>query len=207
MGLLSHLELSLGRCVAASALESMAIAVKCVGRIHEQPSASSASHAHAHAHPPQRSQQHPSSWWMPPSMHAQRDVPRQADGQRLAAGVSDNSPQLPRPSIPATLCCAVPCCVAACRAMGKGSSSAMKAAGLKLAAAVVEGLPQTDRNMGAVQAEAWKLFEKQVKVRGRSQGATATPAHASATATVSGSCRRRSTTRQAAVAGVVHLPS
>lgn len=41
----------------------------------------------------------------------------------------------------------------------------MKAAGLKLAAAVVEGLPQTDRNMTAVQTEAWKLFEKQVKVR------------------------------------------
>jgi hypothetical protein len=40
----------------------------------------------------------------------------------------------------------------------------MRAAGLKLAAAVVEGLPQTDRNMAAVQAEAWKLFEKQVKV-------------------------------------------
>ena len=36
---------------------------------------------------------------------------------------------------------------------------------MKLAAAVVEGLPQTDRNMTAVQTEAWKLFEKQVKVR------------------------------------------
>jgi hypothetical protein len=40
----------------------------------------------------------------------------------------------------------------------------MKAAGLKLAAAVVQGLPQTDRNMATVQVEAWKLFEKQVKV-------------------------------------------
>lgn len=51
-----------------------------------------------------------------------------------------------------------------CRAVGKGSSTAMKAAGLKLAAAVVEGLPQTDRNMATVQAEAWKLYDKQVKV-------------------------------------------
>lgn len=42
----------------------------------------------------------------------------------------------------------------------------MKAAGLKLAAAVVEGLPATDRNMSAMQAEAWKLFERQVKVCG-----------------------------------------
>lgn len=31
MGLLAHLELTLGRCVAASALESMAIAVKYAG--------------------------------------------------------------------------------------------------------------------------------------------------------------------------------
>lgn len=54
--------------------------------------------------------------------------------------------------------------VHACRALAKGSSNAMKAAGLKLAAAVVEGLPQTDRNMTAVQTEAWKLFDKQVKV-------------------------------------------
>jgi hypothetical protein len=30
MGLLAHLELTLGRCVAASALESMSIAVKYV---------------------------------------------------------------------------------------------------------------------------------------------------------------------------------
>lgn len=59
--------------------------------------------------------------------------------------------------------CAVLCCDP-CRALGKGSSNTMKAAGLKLAAAVVEGLPQTDRNMLAVQAEAWKLFEKQAKV-------------------------------------------
>jgi hypothetical protein len=51
-----------------------------------------------------------------------------------------------------------------CRALAKGSSNAMKAAGLKLAAAVVEGLPQTDRNMAAVQTEAWKLFDKQIKV-------------------------------------------
>jgi hypothetical protein len=43
----------------------------------------------------------------------------------------------------------------------------MKAAGMKLAAAVVEGLPQTDRNMAAVQLEAWKLFEKQAKVGSR----------------------------------------
>jgi hypothetical protein len=41
----------------------------------------------------------------------------------------------------------------------------MRAAGLKLAAAVVEGLPQTDRNMAAIQTEAWKLFDKQVKVQ------------------------------------------
>lgn len=54
------------------------------------------------------------------------------------------------------------CC--GCRAFSKGSSNAMKAAGLKLAAAVVEGMPQTDRNMAAVQPEAWKLFEKQAKV-------------------------------------------
>ncbi len=60
--------------------------------------------------------------------------------------------------------CCVPPCACNCRAVTKGSSNAMKAAGLKLAAAVVEGLPQTDRNMTAVQAEAWKLFEKQVKV-------------------------------------------
>lgn len=66
--------------------------------------------------------------------------------------------------VQAVLPCAVPCCDP-CRALGKGSSNAMKAAGLKLAAAVVEGLPQTDRNMPAVQAEAWKLFEKQAKVR------------------------------------------
>lgn len=46
----------------------------------------------------------------------------------------------------------------------------MKAAGLKLAASVVEGLPQTDRNMAALQAEAWKLYEKQVKVRAWAAG-------------------------------------
>lgn len=40
----------------------------------------------------------------------------------------------------------------------------MKAAGLRLAACVVEALPYLDRNTPAVQAEAWKLFEKQVKV-------------------------------------------
>jgi hypothetical protein len=40
----------------------------------------------------------------------------------------------------------------------------MRAAGLKLAAAVVEGLPQADRSMPALQAEAWKLLEKQIKV-------------------------------------------
>jgi hypothetical protein len=50
--------------------------------------------------------------------------------------------------------------------VGKGYSNTMKAAGLKLAAAVVQGLPRTDRNMATVQAEAWKLFEKQVKVGG-----------------------------------------
>lgn len=60
--------------------------------------------------------------------------------------------------------CRVLACCRCCRAVGKGISNAMKAAGLKLAAAVVEGLPQTDRNMTAVQAEAWKLFEKQAKV-------------------------------------------
>lgn len=41
----------------------------------------------------------------------------------------------------------------------------MKAAGLRLAACVVEALPYQDRNTPAVQAEAWKLFERQVKVR------------------------------------------
>jgi hypothetical protein len=71
--------------------------------------------------------------------------------------------------LPSALCCCrMPCCGLACRAdcraVTKGSSNAMKAAGLKLAAAVVEGLPRTDRNMTAVQAEAWKLYEKQVKV-------------------------------------------
>lgn len=55
-------------------------------------------------------------------------------------------------------------CAVLRRAVGKGNSNAMKAAGLKLAAAVVQGLPQTDRNMATVQAEAWRLFEKQVKV-------------------------------------------
>jgi hypothetical protein len=33
MGLLAHLELTLGRCVAASALESMGIAVKWVSKL------------------------------------------------------------------------------------------------------------------------------------------------------------------------------
>lgn len=88
--------------------------------------------------------------------------------------------------------------------MGKGSSSAMKAAGLKLAAAVVEGLPQTDRNMGAVQAEAWKLFEKQVKV--------GIPGNNSHTSACIRNCHRQRELQapqhnQAAVAGVVHLPS
>ncbi|KAF8072444.1 hypothetical protein HT031_000103 [Scenedesmus sp. PABB004] len=55
----------------------------------------------------------------------------------------------------------------ATKALAKGSSAATKAAGLRLARAVVEGLPQLDRNAPLVQAEAWKLFEKQVKVRRR----------------------------------------
>ena len=47
------------------------------------------------------------------------------------------------------------------RAYAKGSSQGMKLAGLRLAACVVEGLPNLDRNTPAVQAEAWKLLEKQ----------------------------------------------
>lgn len=40
----------------------------------------------------------------------------------------------------------------------------MKLAGLRLAAAVSETLPHSDRNTAAVQAEAWKLLEKHIKV-------------------------------------------
>lgn len=40
----------------------------------------------------------------------------------------------------------------------------MKLAGLRLAAAVSETLPHNDRNTAAVQAEAWKLLEKHIKV-------------------------------------------
>jgi hypothetical protein len=40
----------------------------------------------------------------------------------------------------------------------------MKLAGLRLAAAVAETLPHNDRNTAVVQAEAWKLLEKHIKV-------------------------------------------
>lgn len=75
-----------------------------------------------------------------------------------------------------------------CRALAKGNSNAMKAAGLKLAAAVVEGLPQTDRNMAAVQAEAWKLFERQLKVSRCLSLASLLPAHDPPTRGCSGEC-------------------
>jgi hypothetical protein len=40
----------------------------------------------------------------------------------------------------------------------------MRLAGLRLAAAVAETLPHNDRNTAVVQAEAWKLLEKHIKV-------------------------------------------
>eukprot|EP00879_Flechtneria_rotunda_P018180 GHRR01019068.1.p1 GENE.GHRR01019068.1~~GHRR01019068.1.p1 ORF type:complete len:279 (+),score=119.00 GHRR01019068.1:164-1000(+) len=51
----------------------------------------------------------------------------------------------------------------ATKALAKGSSPAMKMAGLRLTACVVEGLPNLDRNTPAVQAAAWKLLDKQAK--------------------------------------------
>lgn len=54
--------------------------------------------------------------------------------------------------------------VVSCRAADKSNSNRMRAAGLRLAAHVVEALPYLDRNTAAVQAEAWRLLEKQVKV-------------------------------------------
>jgi hypothetical protein len=53
------------------------------------------------------------------------------------------------------------------RAYGRASTLPLKLSALRLAAAVVEGLPPTDRSAAAVQAEAWKLAEKAAKVGGR----------------------------------------
>lgn len=53
------------------------------------------------------------------------------------------------------------CC--ARRALARSSSASMKLAGMRLAASVVESLPCMDRCASTVQAEAWKLFDKQVK--------------------------------------------
>jgi hypothetical protein len=60
--------------------------------------------------------------------------------------------------------CWLLCCTASFRALGKGGSSSLKLAGLRLAAAVAETLPHNDRNTAVVQAEAWKLLEKHMKV-------------------------------------------
>lgn len=53
----------------------------------------------------------------------------------------------------------------AVRATAKGSSLAVRARGLRLAAAVVEGIPPLDRNALLVQSEAWKLVERHARVR------------------------------------------
>jgi hypothetical protein len=41
----------------------------------------------------------------------------------------------------------------------------MRLAGMQMAAAVVEGLNPLDRNVPSVHQEAWKLFERGIKVR------------------------------------------
>lgn len=60
--------------------------------------------------------------------------------------------------------------------MARSASPApVKAAALRLAAAVVEGLNPMDRGAPAVQSEAWTMFGKAMKVRwwGKPQAATA----------------------------------
>ena len=60
---------------------------------------------------------------------------------------------------------AVESAAAAGRAALKGATPALRLAGMRLAAAVVGGLGPSDRSGAAVQAEAWKLFDRGVKVR------------------------------------------
>lgn len=50
------------------------------------------------------------------------------------------------------------------RAATKGATPAVRLAGMRLAVAVVDGLSPLDRNAAAVQAEAWKLYERGSKV-------------------------------------------
>ena len=52
------------------------------------------------------------------------------------------------------------------RMVNKGVTPALRLAGMRLAVAVVEGLNPLDRSAAAVHGEAWKLFERYVKVRG-----------------------------------------
>ena len=49
------------------------------------------------------------------------------------------------------------------RAVAKGG--ALRLTGLRLAAAAAEGLNPLDRNVGAVQSEAWRLYDRTVRVR------------------------------------------
>lgn len=54
----------------------------------------------------------------------------------------------------------------ASRTAGRSSHAVVVRAGaLRLAACAVEGMSPTDRSAAAVQGEAWKLFERNAKVR------------------------------------------
>lgn len=55
------------------------------------------------------------------------------------------------------------------RTAAKGSTPALRLAGLRLAAATVEGLNPLDRSAAAVHGEAWKLAERGMKVGRRAQ--------------------------------------
>lgn len=50
----------------------------------------------------------------------------------------------------------------------KGATPALRLAGLRLAAAVVDGLNPLDRSAAAVHGEAWRLYDKFIKVGGAS---------------------------------------